>query len=227
MSGLEVFFVFVIVEVLEDVFEATIIFLEDGVFGGHVERVVAGQGVFEAGVGEGFNGVVMVEHEQTDSGSWEFVDRDIEVISLSFEVDGDVTGAGDEEVGAVVDVTEGVSADDDGFVPVLDEARDVPDEDRFSEDGAVEVVPDGAIGTLPHLLQFELLDSGFVGGDGRTLDAHLALLDGLGSVQGHLVVRLVSVFDAEVEVLDVEVKVGMDQLVFDILPEDPGHLISV
>lgn len=132
-----------------------------------------------------------------------------------------------EEVSAVIDVSEGVSSDDDGLGPVLDESGDVLDEDGFSENGSIEVISNGSIGTLPHLLEFEFLDSGLIGGDGGALDADLAVLDGLGSVKSDLVVSLVSVLDAQVEVLDVKVEVGVDEIVLDELPEDSGHLVSV
>jgi hypothetical protein len=42
------------------------------------------------------------------------------------------------------------------------------------------------VGGLPHLLELELLDALLVGGDGRALDADVALLDGLSSINGDL-----------------------------------------
>ncbi len=94
-----------------------------------------------------------------------------------------------------------MSSDDDGFLPARDESRDVFDDDWLSEDSSVEDVPDCAIGTLPHLLEAELLDSCLIGSDGGAFDAYLAFLDGLGSFNGDFVLGEVSVFDAEVEVL--------------------------
>lgn len=168
----------------------------------------------------------MVEHEKTDTGSGEVVNGQSEgVFSLVF--DGDVTGSFDEEIGAVVDITEGVTANDDGFGPVFDESGDVFDEDGFSEDGTVEVVSDGSVGRFPHFFEFELLDSGFVGGDGGALDTDFAFLDGFGSVKGDLVVGFISVFHTEIKVLDVEIEEGMDQFILDLLPEDSGHFITV
>ena len=60
---LELDLVGALVEGLEDILEATVVFLKNGVFSGHVEGVVAAKGVFEASVGEGFDGAVMVEHQ--------------------------------------------------------------------------------------------------------------------------------------------------------------------
>jgi hypothetical protein len=42
------------------------------------------------------------------------------------------------------------------------------------------------VGGLPHLLELELLDALLVGGDGRALDADVALLDGLSGINGDL-----------------------------------------
>ena len=120
-----------------------------------------------------------------------------------------------------------MSSNDNGFAPVVDESGDVLDENGFSEDGSVEVVSDGSVGTLPHLLEFEFFNSSLIWSDGGALDSHFAFLDGFGCIHGDLVVSFISVFHAEVEVLDVEVEEGMDQLVLDLLPEDTSHLVSV
>lgn len=45
------------------------------------------------------------------------------------------------------------------------------------------------------LLQLELLDTGLIGGDGRALDTDTILLNGLSSLDGDLVIGLVTVFN--------------------------------
>lgn len=77
------------------------------------------------------------------------------------------------------------------------------------------------------LLQLELLDTSLIGGDGGTLDTDLVLLDGLGGVNGDLVVGLVTVLETEIIVLQVDIEVGIDELVLDGLPDDTGHLIAI
>ena len=73
----------------------------------------------------------------------------------------------------------------------------------------------------------EFLNSSLIRGDGGALDAHFAVLDGLGRFKGDPVVSLVPVLNSEVKVLNVEIKEGMDELVLDVLPEDSGHLVTV
>lgn len=77
------------------------------------------------------------------------------------------------------------------------------------------------------LLELKLLDARLVGGDGGALDTHRVLLNGLGGIDGDLVVGLVTVLEAEIIVLEVDVEEGEDELVLDVLPDDPGHLIAV
>lgn len=45
----------------------------------------------------------------------------------------------------------------------------------FTEDGTAEDVPDGSIGTLPHLLEVEFLDTRFVGGNRGAFDTNVVL----------------------------------------------------
>jgi hypothetical protein len=53
------------------------------------------------------------------------------------------------------------------------------------------------------------------------------LLDRFGGLDRHLVVGGVAMLDPEVVVLERHVEVGVDQLVLDGLPDDPGHLVAV
>ena len=61
-----------------------------------------------------------------------------------------------------------------------------------------------------HLLELELLDARLVGRDRRALDADVVLQDRLGRLDRHAVVGRVAVGQPQVEVLDVEVEVGVD-----------------
>ena len=66
-----------------------------------------------------------------------------------------------------------------------------------------------------------------VGRDRGALDADAVLLGRLGGVDRHLVVGGVTVLDRQVEVLQVDVEVGQDQLVLDEGPDDARHLVAV
>ena len=88
----------------------------------------------------------------------------------------------------------------------------------------LRIVP---FGRLPHFLEVEFLDARFVGRDRRAFDADAVLLDGVGRVDRHLVVGRVAVLDAEIVIFEIDVEIGMDQLVLDQLPDDAGHLVAV
>ena len=65
------------------------------------------------------------------------------------------------------------------------------------------------------------------GRDGGAFDADADPLDRLGRLDRDLVLGLVAVLDAEVEIEEVDVEIGQDQLVLDELPDDAGHLVAV
>ena len=77
------------------------------------------------------------------------------------------------------------------------------------------------------LLELELLYTGLIGSDGGALNTDRVLLDSLGSVNGDLVVGLITVLETEIVVLEVNVKVWVNELVLDALPDDAGHLVAV
>ena len=140
---------------------------------------------------------------------------------------GDLFGSFNDDVAGLVLIAVGVTADTDGLGPAGDQPWNGVADDGFPEDGAAQDVTDGAIGTEPHFLEVEFDHTFFVGGDGGALDGHVVLQSGVGAVDGDLVVGLVAVLHAQVVVEALHVQVGEDQLVFDHLPDDTGHLVAV
>lgn len=67
----------------------------------------------------------------------------------------------------------------------------------------------------------------FVWGDGGAFNADAVFKDGIRCVNGDLIVGLVSVGEAQVVVLQVDVEVWVDEFVLDVLPYDARHFISV
>ena len=61
--------------------------------------------------------------------------------------------------------------------------------------------------------------------------AHLTptptFLMAFGGVDRDLIVGLVAVFHPQVEIHQVDIKERVDQLVLDVLPDDPGHLVAI
>lgn len=87
-------------------------------------------------------------------------------------------------------VTKRMTADDNGVDPAWYWAGDALEHDGLAEDGTTQNVADGAIRALPHLLELELLHTRLIGGNGRALDTHAVLENGLGGIDGNLVARL-------------------------------------
>lgn len=120
-----------------------------------------------------------------------------------------------------------MTADADGCGPVGYETRDVRNYDRFAENGSIKDVTDGTVGRFPHLFKAKFLNACFIGRDGGTFDSNAVLTDGVGSINGNLVIGFVTVFDSEVEIFDVQVEVRENKFFLDITPNDAGHFISI
>ena len=83
-----------------------------------------------------------------------------------------------------------MTPDDNWVLPSRYWLRDTIQDNGLTEDSATENVSDSAVRAPPHLLQLELLHTRLIGRDGRALDTHTVLLDGLGRLDGNLVARL-------------------------------------
>ena len=136
---LEYLLVLFIVKFLENIFETAIVFLQNCVFGGEVERVVALESILEAALGKGVDALVCVIHCHSDSSFSLVVVYFSRLLfsTFTFESDGESARLVDGEISSFVLVSEGVSAYDYRLFPSRDQSGDVFDDNRFSEDGTI------------------------------------------------------------------------------------------
>jgi hypothetical protein len=105
-----------------------------------------------------------------------------------------------------------VSSNNDWFNPAGNAARNVLDDDGFTENSAAHDVANGTVRRFPHLLEVEFFDTGLIRCDGSALNTDFASLDSFSAIDCDLIVGGVTVFDAKVVVLNVEVQVGENEL---------------
>ena len=226
---LELLRVLLLVDGLENVLEPPVVLLQNGVLGRQVQRQLLAQRHLERRVGKPFNGLVRVVHGQPDSGRLVVVDgvRNRLAAVLGREHELQLARLRDHQVRGLVLVAMRMSANDNGFFPTGDQTGDPRDDDGLAEHRAAQNVADGAVGRQPHLLQAEFGHTSLVRSDGGTFHADTVLFDGIGRVDGDLVVCFVTGLDAQVVVLQVDVQVRVDQLVLDAGPDDSGHFVAV
>ena len=229
LLGVELRLEFAVENLLEDVLEAAVIGLEDGVLGRQIDRIALGEALVERGAGEIGD---RIRRDCTSPCATPALGRLVDfaldhLAVLADEFHRQRALAGELEVGGAVLVAEGVAADDDRLGPARHQPRHVLADDGLAEHHAAENIADGAVRRLPHFLEAEFLHPGFVRGDGGAFDADADLLDGVGGIDGDLIVGLVAVFHPQVEILQVDIEERVDQLVLDVLPDDPGHLVAI
>jgi len=120
-----------------------------------------------------------------------------------------------------------VSANNDRLRPTRDKSWDIIDDNRLSEHSAVENVPNGSVGRLPHLLKLKLFDTIFIRGNSSAFDSDFMFEHSVGTVDSHLVISLVSIFNRQIIVIRFQIDVRVDMLFLDPSPNDFGHFVSV
>ena len=116
---------------------------------------------------------------------------------------------------ALVLITISVSTNDDWLGPPWHKSWNVRDDNWLSENSSIKNVSNGSIWGFPHLLQVEFGNSLFIWGDSGALNSYLAFGNGVGGINGDLIVSGISVFNGEIEVLAFKVKIRVNVL-FDV-----------
>jgi hypothetical protein len=140
LLGLKVLGVVLLVDLLEDVLEATVVLLQDGVLGAHVQGKTLHESHLERGVGEATDGIISVVLALSDTTALEVEDLDTLGLTTLGGVDQlELTGTRNDTVLGTVLVTEGVAADNDGLVPARNQAGNGGDDDGLTENGTTAI----------------------------------------------------------------------------------------
>src|SRR5690606_32451503 len=108
---------------------------QNGVLSRQIDRIVAGQAVAERGVGKVTDRRVDVVHAHGNTGRRSLVDFVLDDFAIfTDELDRQRTLAREQEVGGLVLVTKGVTANDDRLGPARHQTRYVRADDRLAED---------------------------------------------------------------------------------------------
>ena len=143
------------------------------------------------------------------------------------ELDLDGAGLSNNIILAAVLITESVSSNDDWLGPAWYAPRNVRDDNWLSEDRAVKDVPDGSIGTPPHLLEVEFFHSALIGSDRSAFYGNLVLLGCLSAIDRDLVISGIARSDGQVVVFGLEVDVRVDVALLDPLPDHARHFVTI
>ena len=133
----------------------------------------------------------------------------------------------DGHLNALINISIGMTCQSDRLLPGLHIRLNPFYNDRSAEHGAVQDSADRTVGALPHLLQPIFLHSRRIGSNGGAFHRHAVFLGGFRRVCRHLVVGAVAVLKSQIIVLCLQIHKRKQKLLFDHLPENPGHLVAV
>lgn len=147
LLGLKVLLVLGIVELLEDVLEATIVLLKDGILGTHVEGQALVKSKLEGGMSKASNGLVSVVLRLGNATTvLELVDLDLLRLATFRGVNhGQLAWSGGNDVLGAVLVAKGMATNNNGLFPTGDQTRDTRDDDGLTEDSAAQSISNCAV----------------------------------------------------------------------------------
>ena len=120
-----------------------------------------------------------------------------------------------------------MTANHNGLTPMRNQPRYILNDDWLTEDNSAKNVANSSVWGLPHLFEIELFYAGLIRSDGCALNSNAMLLYCIRTIDCDLVISGVAILNSKVVVLKIYIKVGKDELFFDEVPDDSGHLIAI
>mmetsp|Transcript_7745 Transcript_7745/g.15573 ORF Transcript_7745/g.15573 Transcript_7745/m.15573 type:complete len:234 (+) Transcript_7745:387-1088(+) len=209
--------------------EHAIVLFQNSILGGQVQGPFPLTGILEARVRKPFDGGLRIVHTQCHAWTFEIVDFHHLGRSPVCRCKGhfQLAWARSHKVCGPVLISKRMATDHDRLLPPTHQTRNIINHNRLAKHGPIQDIPNGSIGTPPHLLQLELLHPCLIWRDGRTLDPHVILFNRLGRIHGDLIVRRIPTRHTQVVIFGVHLDIWEHQLGLDRIPNHPSHLIPI
>ena len=178
---------------------------------------------------EALDGVVLIVCCHKNTGALEIkyflIEYFLAVLVLKYELC--LALAGNSELCALVDIAVSVTSYSDRLLPCSYVGENAGEDDGLSENGTVEHSTDSTVRALIHLVEVVLLYTLCVRCDSSALYTYVILFDCVCCILCDLVMCLVSLYEAEIVVLCLEINIGEKKIVLDHLPNNSGHFVAV
>ena len=222
------FFVLRIVDFLENIFKRMVILFRNGILGCKPQILLCVQRIIETTSCKTFYGCIDIVHALNDPRAVKGMDQFSFFCSVCACIDQlHFSGSRNFHLSPFINVSVRMSCDRNRLFPVFHTGFNTFYHDRRTEHCAVQDGTDGAVGAFPHFFQIILAHTGGIGGNRSALHRHLIFFCGICGINGHLIIRLIAVFQSKIIILGIQLNKRFQQMFFDHLPEDPGHLVSV
>jgi hypothetical protein len=120
-----------------------------------------------------------------------------------------------------------MTANNNRLGPTWNQTRHVFNDDGLAEDRTTQDVSNGAVWRAPHFFQAKFFNAAFIRRDRRAFDANTIFFNRFGEIDGDLVIGLITFFNAEILIFKIDIEIRQDQFVFDELPYDTCHFVTV
>ena len=225
---LKLFFIVSVVNFLENILEAVIVNLRNGVFRGKPQVLLRVERIAEAGVRKAGNAAVQIVLALHHARAFEFLDclarlRAVRRSDHEFRL----AACRHRAFHIAVHVAVSMTGQRDGLFPVRHKGNDTLHQDWRAEHGAVQNGADRAVRGFPHLMQVVFLHAGSVRGDGRAFHGDAVFFCGLGALHCDAVACLVAVLEPQIIVFRLQIHVRQDEDLLEHLPDDARHLVAV
>ena len=206
-----------------------VILFGDGVLCREPEILLGGKREVKAGACKALDGIVLVVGAHQNAGALEIKDRLMEyflALCILKEEFGS-SGARNAVFRALVNVAICMTRNGDGFNPAAYGGLQAGQRDGRTEYGAIQNRTDGAVGALIHLFEVVLGHALRIRGNRCALHTHAVFLHSLSRLHGDLVVGLIAGGEAQIVVFSLKVDIRGQKMIFNHLPDDAGHFVSV
>ena len=226
--GVEFLLILRVEDLLENILEAVIVFLGNGVLGGKPQILLGVERVIEARSRKAANAVVKIMLSLYDAGPLELMDQFARLGAVGSGHNKLRTAAcGYNAFRIAVNVAVGVTGNGDRFLPAGQEGDNPVDKNGCTENRSVQDGADGTVRRFPHLVQIVFLYPGCIGGNGGAFDGDAVFFGCLSAFRRDTVGCFVAVFQAQIIIFRFEVDVRGDQNLLEHFPDDSRHLIAV
>ncbi len=222
-------FEFVLIDLFKNIFKTPIVFFKNGILCRKIQGPFFIQCHIETAPGKSFNTVIGIIH--THGHTIPFKVEYFKCLRFAATIrrkgHGEFSFSFDHGISGPVLITKCMTAYNDGRCPGGYQTGNVLNDDGLTKHGTIQDIPDRSIRALPHLFEFEFFHTLLIRCNRRTFDTHSNFFNGIGSINGYLVIGGITVFYSQIIIFNIHLYVRENEFFFDELPDNSCHFITI
>mmetsp|Transcript_21210 Transcript_21210/g.36159 ORF Transcript_21210/g.36159 Transcript_21210/m.36159 type:complete len:252 (+) Transcript_21210:550-1305(+) len=222
-------FIIFVINLLKNVHETTVVFLQNRVFRRQIQRIIQFHRILKASMCKSFNRFISIVHRQSNSCRFEIIHGCANLFTTVgwCENSLEFTSSIKNLICCFILVSMSMTSHHNRFRPSWHQFRHVFAKNRRTKYRTAQYVANSAVWTFPHFFQTKFFDTCFIWRNRGAFDCHAMFQRRVRRIDRDLIVGGVTTLQSQIKVIQFHINKRKNDLFTNTFPNNSCHFITI